>query len=101
MEQSMGIEGKFRRIESAQNERFKAVIRLLGSNSAMRATGLAAAEGLHLAEYLLNGKDQEIESIWAPDSLLDNPEWLALLHSSGLLLQCDFPLLVLPDNLYS
>ncbi|HEX4855574.1 MAG TPA: RNA methyltransferase [Limnobacter sp.] len=101
MEQAMGIEGKFRRIESAQNERFKAVIRLMGSNSTMRATGLAAAEGLHLAEYLLEGTDQEIESIWAPDSLSNNQEWLALLHSSGLLQQGDFPLWVLPDNLYS
>lgn len=50
----MSYERNFMLIESAQNERLKTAIKLLNSNHTLRNSGLAAAEGLHLAEILLH-----------------------------------------------
>jgi RNA methyltransferase, TrmH family len=105
----MSYERNFQRIESAQNERLKATVRLLASNNSLRQQGLAVAEGLHLAEYLLRGDLHNhpagsfpgIESVWMPESLLNNPEWLTLSALSDVLEQGQVRCLVLADHLYS
>ncbi|MFP5481716.1 MAG: RNA methyltransferase, partial [Gammaproteobacteria bacterium] len=65
----MSYERNFMLIESAQNERLKTAIKLLNSNHTLRNSGLAAAEGLHLAEILLHLPGVHIESVWIPQSL--------------------------------
>jgi len=97
----MSYERNFTHIESAQNERLKAATRLLASNNALRNSGLAAAEGLHLAEILLHLPGVNIESVWIPQSLLNKPEWLTMSALSDVLENGETRCLVLSDALYS
>jgi TrmH family RNA methyltransferase len=97
----MSYERNFTQIESAQNERLKAAIKLLASNHALRNSGLAAAEGLHLAETLLHLPGVDIESVWIPQSLLNKPEWLTMSAQSDVLENGEVRCLVLSDALYS
>ena len=83
------------KIESAQNEKLKTALKLLSSNHALKSSGLAAAEGLHLAKALFSDQGWgEIDSVWLPESLLNNPEWLDLQSRSN------FPVFVLPEVLF-
>lgn len=97
----MSYERNFTLIESAQNERFKNAVRLLGSTHALRQSGLAAAEGLHLAETLLHLPGVNIESVWIPQSLLNKPEWLTMSALSDVLENGEVRCMVLTDTLYS
>ena len=97
----MSYERNFIPIESAQNEKLKAVIKLLSSNNALRQSGLAAAEGLHLAETLLHLPGVQIESVWIPQSLLNKPEWLTMSALSDVLESGQVRCMVLADSLYS
>lgn len=97
----MSYERNFTTIESAQNERLKAAIKLLSSNHALRQSGLAAAEGLHLAETLLHLPGVNIESVWIPQSLLNKPEWLTMSALSDVLENGNVRCMVLADHLYS
>lgn len=97
----MSYERNFTLIESAQNERLKNAIRLLASNNALRQSGLAAAEGLHLAESLLHLPGVNIESVWIPQSLLNKPEWLTLSALSDVLENGLVRCFVLSDALFS
>lgn len=95
-----------RRIDSAGNETFKGLMKLLGSNAKMREAGLAVAEGLHLLQSLVKEPTRyEVDSIFLPEALLHQPEWLSLeAQWAGLLAQQprqQKPLkLVLPMGLY-
>lgn len=97
----MSYERNFTIIESAQNERLKSAIKLLSSNNALRQSGLAAAEGLHLAQTLLHLPGVNIESVWIPQSLLNKPEWLTMSALSDVLENGEVRCLVLADSLYS
>ncbi|KYP12609.1 MAG: hypothetical protein A0129_01495 [Limnobacter sp. CACIAM 66H1] len=97
----MSYERNFMLIESAQNERLKTAIKLLNSNHTLRNSGLAAAEGLHLAEILLHLPGVHIESVWIPQSLLNKPEWLTMSALSDVLNNGEVRCLVLSDALYS
>jgi TrmH family RNA methyltransferase len=97
----MSYERNFTQIESAQNERLKAAIKLLSSNHALRNSGLAAAEGLHLAQTLLHLPGVSIESVWIPQSLLNKPEWLTMSALSDVLEEGQVRCLVLSDALYA
>lgn len=97
----MSYERNFTTIESAQNERLKTAIKLLSSNHALRQSGLAAAEGLHLAETLLHLPGVRIDSVWIPQSLLNKPEWLTMSALSDVLEQGEVRCLVLADALYA
>lgn len=97
----MSYERNFIAIESAQNERLKAAIKLLSSNHALRQSGLAAAEGLHLAETLLHLPGVNIDSVWIPQSLLNKPEWLTMSALSDVLEQGEVRCMVLADSLYA
>lgn len=95
-----------RRIDSASNETFKGLVKLLGSNAKMREAGLAVAEGLHLLQSLVKDPVRyEIDSVFVPDGLLNNAEWHALeaKWASGLTNHYETPKplkLVLPMGLY-
>lgn len=97
----MSYERNFTTIESAQNERLKTAIKLLASNHALRQSGLAAAEGLHLAEVLLHLPGVQIESVWIPQSLLNKPEWLTMSALSDVLESGNVRCMVLSDVLYA
>jgi TrmH family RNA methyltransferase len=97
----MSYERNFTLIESAQNERLKTAIRLLASNNALRQHGLAAAEGLHLAETLLHLPGVNIDSVWIPQGLLNNPEWLTLSALSDVLENGMARCFVLGDALFA
>jgi RNA methyltransferase, TrmH family len=97
----MSYERNFLAIESAQNERLKTAIRLLSSNHALRQSGLAAAEGLHLAQTLLHLPGVNIDSVWIPQSLLNKPEWLTMSALSDVLEQGAARCFVLADTLYA
>lgn len=97
----MSYERNFTTIESAQNERLKAAIKLLSSNHALRQSGLAAAEGLHLAEILLHLPGVRVDSVWIPQSLLNKPEWLTMSALSDVLEQGEVRCMVLADALYA
>jgi len=97
----MSYERNFLTIESAQNERLKTAIRLLSSNHALRQSGLAAAEGLHLAQTLLHLPGVNIDSVWIPQSLLNKPEWLTMSALSDVLEQGNARCFVLADTLYA
>ncbi|HEX4880488.1 MAG TPA: TrmH family RNA methyltransferase, partial [Limnobacter sp.] len=73
-----------RRIDSPANERVKHLAKLVGNASAMKAQGVACAEGLHLFADLMTRLASQVLEVWLPDTLLDNPEWVAM-HS----LTCD------------
>jgi RNA methyltransferase, TrmH family len=97
----MSYERNFITIESAHNERLKSAVKLLASNHALRQSGLAAAEGLHLAETLLHLPGVNIESVWIPQSLLNKPEWLTMSALSDVLENGEVQCMVLSDALYS
>lgn len=97
----MSYERNFTAIDSAQNERFKAAVKLLTTNHALRQSGLAAAEGLHLAKILLHLPGVEIESVWIPQSLLNKPEWLTISALSDLVKHGRGRCLVVSDAMYS
>lgn len=66
------------RIDSPSNERVKHLAKLVGNTAAMKAQGVACAEGLHLFADLMNHLPDRALEIWLPDTLLTHPEWLAL-----------------------
>ena len=97
----MSYERNFTTIESAQNDRLKAAVKLLSSTHTLRQSGLAAAEGLHLAKTLLHLPGVNIESIWIPQSLLNKPEWLTMSALSDVLEHGEVRCMLLSDALYS
>lgn len=100
----MSVQRNMLVIESAQNERLKAATRLISSNNSLRQSGLAAAEGLHLAEVLLGDPHHQLhialESVWLPQSLLNKPEWQNLSDSKYVTGQFNVPCYLLSDTLF-
>lgn len=86
------------RIESMHNERFKQALRLSESNSALKKAGLALAEGLHLVPLAMANPSVQVDSVWLPESLIQNPEWLGVLELQKGVHGC--PMFELPDRLY-
>ncbi len=97
----MSYESRFAEIESAQNSTLKHAVRLIGNNTALRQAGLAVAEGLHLADSLLRDASFEIDSIWVPKGLLNNPEWLGLAAISPVFDDPDTHFYLLNDQLFN
>jgi TrmH family RNA methyltransferase len=85
------------RIDSPNNERLKHAIRLSASPHTLKKSGLAVAQGLHLARSLFVQSSFEVHSVWVPESLNQNSEWLSLHTQLGFDSSIVFEL---PDALY-
>lgn len=97
----------YRRIESLQNEFLKNLGKVLGSVSSMKSQGVAAAEGLHLAEAVLMHRPSSVDLVILPDDIPKHPEWprlLALLNQEGLARgkqgQHELNVITVPDHVY-
>lgn len=68
----------YSRIDSPANERVKQLAKMVGNTNALRAQGLACAEGLHLCAELFKHLPRHLREVWIPEPLLNHAEWLAL-----------------------
>ena len=67
-----------RRIDSTGNDTLKRLAKLMGSVANMKQAGIAVAEGLHLVQGLIGQKRFVLDSVFVPDELANQPEWLGL-----------------------
>ena len=91
--------GLVHRIESAQNDTVKHLLKLMSSNARMKQAGVALAEGLHLVQGLLKYQTEySVDSVFFPDSLEGNAEWVEL--EALLMRHGSFKRFVMPISLY-
>lgn len=79
----MSLSGPISRIESTGNGLLKETTRLVQSNNRLHKSGLAVAEGIHLAQWVLTQSSLTVQALWLPDSMAINPQWQALADHLG------------------